>query len=371
MLTRQTFFLILLILFSSVFANPFPQGIRFERLETGDGKTLTNGYLIWKQGHILELGEDLNRLEQLKKLEPQIRWVQEKALWIVPGFVLPWYETGIASSGQSFSQPAKMLPELLNPYDTHYHKMLLRGFTTICLVPPGSGFVGEGSILKPGAISQIEKENGVTVLRFQIGELNNLRKNLPLIKNLKPEQLQQKEFQAWLPYTQARDQKAGWIVEIGQLQLLSLFLKENQGMSPTLFLRGGRAYYLQSLLQDYSGSLLLSTALEYETASEILRSSILELAKPGRVIGFVPEREDLNALEQFRLDGATLIRFGYPRQEVLSGMTFYNAKILQLDKEIGSLDRGKRANFLLFNGDPFLLSSQLTAVFLDGEFLKP
>ncbi|MEK7485943.1 MAG: amidohydrolase family protein, partial [Planctomycetota bacterium] len=209
------------------------------------------------------------------------------------------------------------------------------------------------------------------VFSFQIGELNNIKKNLPFIKNLKPEQIQQQEYQPFLPYTKARDQKEGWIVEIGQIQLVSLFLKQNEGMFPTLFLRGGRVYYLRDLLQNYTGSLLLSPVLEYEAASEILRSSVVELAKPGRQIGLLPEREDLNSLEQFRLDGATLTRFGYPRQEVLSGMTFYNAKILQMEKEVGSLDRGKRANFLVFNGDPYQITSQLKAVYLDGDYVNP
>ena len=43
---------------SCLCADNLTTGILFEYLETGEGKFFKNGYLLWKQGKILEIGED-------------------------------------------------------------------------------------------------------------------------------------------------------------------------------------------------------------------------------------------------------------------------------------------------------------------------
>lgn len=348
--------------------NALMTGVLFERLENPQGKILENGYLIFQQGRIIEVGESAERLEKIKKLNPKIQWIPGKAPWILPGFVLPWSEMGVTQTNDSFAHPHQMTVEGFHPFLDSYEEFLDAGFTTVCLIPSGSGFVGEGVLIQPEVPSKILKEDAVAVLRFQIGELDRIQQVLHSLKDKKIEDFSQAPYKPYLPYGKALLQQKGWITEITAPHLVPLFLPYCSKVKPTLLLRG-RAYQVQELLKTYEGMFLLTPEILYEPISEFIRVSVLEFAKPNRIIGLLPERDTISSCKSYRLDCIRLEKYGYPRQEILAGMTLSNAKILQLEKEVGSLERGKKANFLVFNGDPFALSTRLNFVFLEGKLV--
>ena len=63
------------------------------------------------------------------------------------------------------------------------------------------------------------------------------------------------------------------------------------------------------------------------------------------------------------------IRMGLRKEEALSIITKRNAKILGIDRILGTLDRGKWASFVAWNGDPFSLTSYPVLVFGEGRLL--
>ena len=359
-------FLIVLLLCSSLFAQKEMNGLYFRTLETVSGKAIYNGYLLWQEGRIIVIDNNRNNLEKIKKAYPKVQWRKEVASWIIPGYVLPFSEFGTPRSGQSVASPDGSLKEVFNPYEANYEKMLSYGFTSVCLAPSGTGFVGSGLLLKPGKESTIEKEETIPMLRFQVGERSQIRKMLDSLTKLKEAHFKQSKFKPLFPYFQVFQKKSGMIAEISSPHLTYLFLKDRGPFTPTLLLRG-RAYSLKETLKEYPGNLLLEASTHYEPASDFLQISALELAKPGRMIGLLPTQDNLDGFEKFRLDCARLLKFGYTRHEALNGMTLNNAKILGIEKEFGSLEKGKKANFILFSGDPFSLTSKLEKVYLEGE----
>ena len=62
-----------------------------------------------------------------------------------------------------------------------------------------------------------------------------------------------------------------------------------------------------------------------------------------------------------------LIKTGLNRDRGLEAITMTPAKMLGIDKTHGSLEKGKFANFLVFDGDPLTTGSQLKQVFLMGK----
>ena len=64
---------------------------------------------------------------------------------------------------------------------------------------------------------------------------------------------------------------------------------------------------------------------------------------------------------------AMLVRNGLDRKKTLESVTIEPAKLLGIDKSYGSLEKGKKANFLVFDGDPLETGSQLKQVILDGK----
>jgi imidazolonepropionase-like amidohydrolase len=57
------------------------------------------------------------------------------------------------------------------------------------------------------------------------------------------------------------------------------------------------------------------------------------------------------------------------KQQALELVTRKNAEILGIDDRLGTLEPGKWASFICWNGDPFDLASYPTAVYAEGRWL--
>jgi imidazolonepropionase-like amidohydrolase len=61
------------------------------------------------------------------------------------------------------------------------------------------------------------------------------------------------------------------------------------------------------------------------------------------------------------------VRHGLSPDRALRAITIDAAGILQIDKHVGSVEKGKDADLVLFSGDPFALSSRIEAVLVNGK----
>jgi imidazolonepropionase-like amidohydrolase len=65
-----------------------------------------------------------------------------------------------------------------------------------------------------------------------------------------------------------------------------------------------------------------------------------------------------------------LVRAGLPRDVALRGVTVVPSAVLGIAADTGSLEVGKKANLLLFSGDPLDPSSSLRSVWLAGHLVE-
>lgn len=70
-------------------------------------------------------------------------------------------------------------------------------------------------------------------------------------------------------------------------------------------------------------------------------------------------------------EAAMAVSYGLPAEEGLKAVTLYPARILGVEKELGSIESGKRANLVLTNGDLLQASTQVLSLFIDGKPLAP
>ncbi len=63
---------------------------------------------------------------------------------------------------------------------------------------------------------------------------------------------------------------------------------------------------------------------------------------------------------------AMLVRAGLDRQAALHALTIGPAKLLGLEKEVGSLEVGKQANLVVFDEDPFSVTAGIEQVYISG-----
>lgn len=64
------------------------------------------------------------------------------------------------------------------------------------------------------------------------------------------------------------------------------------------------------------------------------------------------------------------VHFGLSDADALAAVTLSPARILGIDDRVGSLEKGKDADLLLFDGEPFEYTSHVCQVVVDGEILS-
>ncbi len=65
------------------------------------------------------------------------------------------------------------------------------------------------------------------------------------------------------------------------------------------------------------------------------------------------------------------VAYGLPPEEALKAVTLYPAQIFGVADQLGSVEKGKRANLVLTNGDLLQASTQVLALFIDGKPFEP
>ena len=89
------------------------------------------------------------------------------------------------------------------------------------------------------------------------------------------------------------------------------------------------------------------------------------LERAGVLVAF--HTDDYITDSRFFLRSAALsVRAGMSREKALYGLTMANARILNLQDRIGSLERGKDADFIILSGDPLSVYTHVLETYVEG-----
>src|SRR5439155_26927083 len=69
----------------------------------------------------------------------------------------------------------------------------------------------------------------------------------------------------------------------------------------------------------------------------------------------------------FLRTGAIAVRGGLSEDNALKALTLHGAQMLHLEDRIGSLDKGKDADFVVLSGAPFSVYTQVLETYIEGE----
>jgi imidazolonepropionase-like amidohydrolase len=89
------------------------------------------------------------------------------------------------------------------------------------------------------------------------------------------------------------------------------------------------------------------------------------LAEAGVTVAITTDHP-VTHLEYLRVCGAMAEREGMPRLEAFKAISLNPARIIGIDDRVGSLEEGKDADVVLWNGHPFELASTVERVYLQG-----
>ena len=103
-----------------------------------------------------------------------------------------------------------------------------------------------------------------------------------------------------------------------------------------------------------------------EEAKDVSLFTAARLESAGGLFGF--HTDDPITDSRFLLRSAGLaVRAGLSRSTALYSLTMANARILELDSRVGSLEPGKDADFVVLSGDPLSVYSHVLETWIEGK----
>lgn len=122
-------------------------------------------------------------------------------------------------------------------------------------------------------------------------------------------------------------------------------------------------------LKEYNKTVILGPTLGEKSKYE-LKDKSFDAAKvmyENNVSFAIMTDHPVTSLEYTRTQAAIFVAHGLPYLEGLKAITIYAARAVGLENIVGSLESGKDADIVLYDGDPFNYMTKVKKVFVRGE----
>jgi len=118
------------------------------------------------------------------------------------------------------------------------------------------------------------------------------------------------------------------------------------------------------------GATVLIVPLLVERPDTIIEQNLAaELDRAGAKLVFIPASDSEVELARLRARVADLVRSGLPRAAALRGLTTNPAAFLGIAERTGSIEKGRSADLVFLDGDPFAAASRVTRTMIAGEWV--
>jgi imidazolonepropionase-like amidohydrolase len=132
---------------------------------------------------------------------------------------------------------------------------------------------------------------------------------------------------------------------------------------------GAEAYKVKDLLRSKGIPVILrptlSLPIEEDNTYDRLLSQPAELAAAG--VKFAFGSFDNSFARRLGQQAANAVAYGLAYDEALKAVTIYPAEIFGVADQVGTLETGKVANFIVTNGDPLELTTDVKFLFIKGQ----
>lgn len=378
------------------------------RVLTGAGPEIENGIVLIEGGKIKAVGKAGE-----VAVPGGARIVDAAGRVVTPGLVDSHSHLGLGSSGgvtedNEMSGPVtpelriidSIHPEGLGPDESQFRRALAEGVTTV-VVRPGSGNVigGQSAVLKlrggtvddmailfPADMKMALGRKGYYASKgvmptTKMGAAYLARKAL----------VEASEYGGALERyekAKAKDPKAAPPPrDLGKEALLKVVRRE---IPVHIHVHSSDDIMTAVRLSEEFGFLRLSlghAAEAYKVAGELARRGVVVVVGPqmtaydddGRLVnlaGYLSDRgvqvdimTDADVVQQsfLRYQAAVAVKYGMDPARALRAITLNPAKTMGLGSRIGSLEPGKDADLVVFDGDPFDVATRTLTVYIDGR----
>lgn len=381
------------------FAQSNPVAFKGAQLIPINGTPIVNGVLVIQDGKILSVGDANSKIPSTAKI------VDVTGKVIMPGLVDTHSHIGEGDGGDRSSSlhPDVRILDAIDPRSDTFKKALAGGLTSVNIMP-GSGHLMSGQTV----YLKLRKANTVEDMLLIIDEENNIYGGMKMANGTNP------IGNAAPPRPGTRSKSAAMVRELfikaqNYQQKIETAAGDESKMPPrnlqmealVQILEGKRTVHNHThrhddiltairLSQEFGYKVVLHHVSEaWKVANEIaeagIPSSIITLdsfggkleaidfsnknaallEKAGALVGFHTD-DYITDSRMFLRSAAMGVREGMSREKALEAVTIANAKMMDIDDRVGTLEKGKDADFIILSGDPLSVYTHVEQTWIEG-----
>ena len=366
------------------------------------GKEFIEGGAIY-----IENGKIIKVLKR-KYLRKEAEIIDCSGKYILPGLIdahthIGLYEEGAGrdyTDGNEMTKP--VTPHLyaidaVSPHDVAIKKARENGVTSV-FVTPGSanpiGGIGSVIKLKDGLPHKnvVKKEAG---MKFAFGEnpkfVYGPQKKMPMTRMAIAALIRESLYKA-KDYGEKKKRKRDFETDVEMEALLKLLRREFPARAHAH--RHDDIMTALRIKEEFGFDLVIEHCTSGAKVKDYLKGKVIGcVVGPAFGVSTKPESRDISfetprilakegilvaitsdhpvtPLKYLNIYAAMAFKEGMEEIEALKAITINPAKILGVEKRIGSIEKGKDADIVVFNRHPFDLLARTEMVFIDGERVK-
>ncbi|MBS1935490.1 MAG: amidohydrolase family protein [Bacteroidetes bacterium] len=361
------------------------------------GSPIQNGILIVHNGKIIAVGDASTPIPAGAQV------VDATGKVIIPGIVDTHSHIGGPAGGDNSNalNPEVRVLDAVNPESTSFKKALAGGITTANIMP-GSGHLMSGQTIyvklrdantieglfevnEKGVYGGMKMANGTNSMRGTNGFPGTRSKSAAMDRELYMKAIEYKRKvdsakgnPAKMP---ERDLRMEALVEVLEGKRIVHFHTHKMNDILTV-LRLQKEFGFRVVLHHVSEG--------WKVVDEIAKAgvpcSVINIDAPGgkleamncspKTAAILAKAGVLVAIHtddpitdsRFLMRSAAIsVREGLPRQKALEALTISGAKMLDLASKVGSLEKGKDADFVILSGDPFSVYTHVEQTWVEGK----
>ncbi len=381
--------------------------IRAGKVHTVTGGIIENGIILIKNGKFLAVGKGIEIPEGATVIE-----VPQGV--VTPGLIDTHSHLGLGPSGgitedNEMTSPAtpglriidSLHPRGLMPHQDSYLDAIAEGVTTV-IARPGSGNV-------IGGLSALIKLGGETVdemiirfpqdMKMAMGARGGALPGYPATRmgtawTVRKAMNEAQEYaDQWEEYRKEKEKNKDATppkIDLDKEALLQVMKGElpvHIHCGPTVdiltAIRLGEEFHFKKLSLGHATG-------GCKVAEELAKRGVAVVVGPQMMV-FDEEREELVNLadcllragvkvnimtdadvvqqEFLRFQAAMAIKYGMNPEEALKAITIYPAQLVEAADRLGSIEEGKDADLVIFDGDPFDIMTRVLRVFINGKLV--
>ena len=378
-------------------------------IRTMEGRDYPDGFLFSRDGKIEAVGQ----MEDLPEEFRQAKTIDAQGALMLPGLIdahshIGMWEDGLGFEGDDGNEetdpttPQLRAVDAVNPMDHCFEEALAAGVTTV-LTGPGSANPISGSWC---AMKTAGRRIDDMLLNAQVGMKFSLGENPKSVYNGKSQTpmtrmgtaaLIREELQKAARYLQDTkkakkdpdtdppeyDAKSEALVPVLRRKMKAFFHAHRADDIFTairiarefkldyVIVHGTEGYQVADLLAQEGADVIAGPVLCDRSKPE-LRNLRLENASLLRAAGVrtaICTDHPVIPIQYLGLSAGLCVRAGLSHDEALRMMTIVPAQICGIDKRVGSLKKGKDADFVLFDSDPLGVYTTPLCVVLGGRMV--